>query len=328
MKQILLPLLTISFLVACALPLSTPPESADEATGTEPAADSDDETAAGQEQQTLALQVTGTPAPLATIVVTAQSGTGNDTGSNDAASTMGSATAAGAEELTTAPLAMEMLDLAAEDRTFLEAISAARGEFTQIDEHRYLEVTDSRGLLWQGEALLADGLLVVLMQPAQAGGQLAVRLSADVPEGVDFSALSAQMAELLATVDATLPDPDSFGLPDAEIQLVRARETAPNGWNFDVRLNHPDTGWEDYTDGWHIETLDGQILGVRILLHPHVSEMPFTRSQGGIAIPEGVTEVQVRSHDLVSGYGLETVVVPIGESGSGERYEVTRGSNN
>ena len=69
---------------------------------------------------------------------------------------------------------------------------------------------------------------------------------------------------------------------------------------------------------------DGEILGTRILLHPHVDEQPFTRSLSGVVIPEDVTEVVVRSHNLISGYAPEVVTVPIGESGSGERYEVER----
>ncbi len=35
---------------------------------------------------------------------------------------------------------------------------------------------------------------------------------------------------------------------------------------------------QDYVDGWHVETAEGEILGTRILLHPHVGEQPFTRS--------------------------------------------------
>jgi len=26
------------------------------------------------------------------------------------------------------------------------------------------------------------------------------------------------------------------------------------GWNFDVTLSHPDTGWDHYADGWEIRT--------------------------------------------------------------------------
>lgn len=222
---------------------------------------------------------------------------------------------------------VERLDLAALEQTFLEAIDAARDEVDQINEQRFVEVTDERDLLWQGEALVGESQTIVLMQPIQSGGQVAVRLLFDSAIDVDSPEVQTLLAQILATVEIDLPEPESFGPPNAEVQFVQARETSPGVWSFNVRLNHPDTGWEDYTDGWHVETLDGRILGVRILLHPHVNEMPFSRSQGGIAIPADVLEVQVRSHDLVSGYGQETVVVPMSESNSGERYEVIKGPN-
>ena len=29
-----------------------------------------------------------------------------------------------------------------------------------------------------------------------------------------------------------------------------------------VTLTHPDTGWDDYADGWRVEDADGTVLGV------------------------------------------------------------------
>jgi len=45
------------------------------------------------------------------------------------------------------------------------------------------------------------------------------------------------------------------------------------------------------------------VLGVRELAHPHVNEQPFTRSLGGVEIPDGVQEVTIRARDSVHGYG-------------------------
>ncbi|MEZ4582876.1 MAG: hypothetical protein R3A10_14775 [Caldilineaceae bacterium] len=42
-----------------------------------------------------------------------------------------------------------------------------------------------------------------------------------------------------------------------------------------MTLAYPDTGWDDYADGWHVATPAGEILGTR--LHPHVNEQPFTQ---------------------------------------------------
>ncbi len=76
---------------------------------------------------------------------------------------------------------------------------------------------------------------------------------------------------------------------------------------FDVTLSHPDTGWDDYADGWRVELADGTVLGTRVLAHPHVTEQPFTRSQSGIIIPDGVGEVFIRSRCTVDGWADETV---------------------
>lgn len=61
----------------------------------------------------------------------------------------------------------------------------------------------------------------------------------------------------------------------------------------------------------------------RLLLHPHENEQPFTRSQSGIVIPAGVTQVRVRAHDLVDGFGGREVLVDL-TLASGEGFEVER----
>jgi hypothetical protein len=97
-----------------------------------------------------------------------------------------------------------------------------------------------------------------------------------------------------------------------------------------VTVEHPDTGWEDYADGWDLVTPDEEVLKAnpddpftRLLLHPHVDEQPFTRSQSGISIPPGVTQLRVRAHDLVDGYGGQEIVVDLTVP-SGPDFEVER----
>ncbi|AKS47262.1 hypothetical protein SAMN05444287_3098 [Octadecabacter temperatus] len=89
----------------------------------------------------------------------------------------------------------------------------------------------------------------------------------------------------------------------ADTAVVEA--VAFSNGRFDVTLSHPDTGWEHYADGWRIELADGTILGTRVLAHPHVNEQPFTRSDQ-IAVPDGVTEVFVRTSDNVDGWADDT----------------------
>jgi hypothetical protein len=128
------------------------------------------------------------------------------------------------------------------------------------------------------------------------------------------------------------PSPEE-GRGNADVLYVRAIQTAVDSgqgsvWIFHVTVEHPDTGWEDYADGWDVLTPDGTVLKpdpdspfTRLLLHPHENEQPFTRSQSGITIPPGVTQVRVRAHDLVDGYGGREIVVDLSIP-AGEGFEV------
>ncbi len=97
---------------------------------------------------------------------------------------------------------------------------------------------------------------------------------------------------------AALADP-------AQIVDINARENA-SGWRFDVTIAHPDTGWDHYADGWRVESEDGQVLGTRILAHPHVNEQPFTRSLGNVWIPPEISQIFVRSKCNVDGWAETT----------------------
>lgn len=76
-----------------------------------------------------------------------------------------------------------------------------------------------------------------------------------------------------------------------------------NSWRFDVTLKHADEGWDHYADGWGVYLPDGTELGYRVLAHPHVNEQPFTRSLGGVEIPQGTKSVIIRPRDSVHGLG-------------------------
>lgn len=91
----------------------------------------------------------------------------------------------------------------------------------------------------------------------------------------------------------------------AEIVGVEA-EPSPDGWRVSVTIRHADTGWDDYADGWRV-VADGEVVGTRVLAHPHVEEQPFTRSMSGIEIPEDVGTVEVESSTNVTGWGGERV---------------------
>jgi hypothetical protein len=115
---------------------------------------------------------------------------------------------------------------------------------------------------------------------------------------------------------------------NADVMFVRAVQTAPETWTFGVTITHPDTGWDDYADGWDVVLPDGTVVKpnpdapfTRLLTHPHETEQPFTRSQSGIVIPAAVTQVTVRAHDLVDGWGGRVVVVDLTQE-SGPDFSV------
>lgn len=142
--------------------------------------------------------------------------------------------------------------------------------------------------------------------------------------GIIFQACSSQSNSFKITEDLILP----MNSANADVTYVKAVQSDNGSWTFYVTVSHPDTGWEDYLNGWDVVTEDGTILKpnpdspfTRLLLHPHVDEQPFTRSQSSIEIPAGATIVTVRANDLVDGFGGQEVIVDLAVS-SGENFEV------
>ncbi len=104
----------------------------------------------------------------------------------------------------------------------------------------------------------------------------------------------------------------------ADVLKVEKKQAEDKTWSFSVTVAHTDTGWEDYANGWDVVLPDGTMLKrnpndpfTRLLLHPHVDEQPFTRSQFGLTIPEGITEVTVKAHTTVGGWGGKELVVQL-----------------
>ncbi|MBJ6372138.1 hypothetical protein JF290_11435 [Sedimentitalea sp. CAU 1593] len=95
------------------------------------------------------------------------------------------------------------------------------------------------------------------------------------------------------------------------IEDVSAKQ-GPDGWTIEVTLSHPDTGWEHYADGWRVLDMEGRELGLRELLHPHVTEQPFTRALSGVPIPDGTRTVRIEARCSVDGWSghTETVTLP------------------
>ena len=178
------------------------------------------------------------------------------------------------------------------------------------------------GTLVSGLALLLVGCSSPTPTPAAPAPEPTAMV-----EATATTAPSAEPTEELAS--SPLPTESSSG-GNADVLHVRAEQDMDGTWTFHVTVEHPDTGWEDYADGWDVVTPDGSVLKpdpdsqfTRTLLHPHENEQPFTRSQASIEVPEGVTEVRVRAHDLVDGFGGQEVVVDL-TAESGPNFEVVR----
>lgn len=99
---------------------------------------------------------------------------------------------------------------------------------------------------------------------------------------------------------------------DVEILGAKAGKSG-SVWRFDVTVAHADTGWDHYADAWRVVGPDGEVYGTRILAHPHVNEQPFTRSLGGVAIPNGVTAVKIEARDSVHGWSEQQFDLSLGE---------------
>ena len=90
-------------------------------------------------------------------------------------------------------------------------------------------------------------------------------------------------------------------------ELVRSGDT----YRAVATVRSDDTGWDKYADAWEVRTVAGDVLGTRVLLHPHETEQPFTRSLDGLVIPEDVDEVVFAARDSVLGFCGDTFTVSV-----------------
>lgn len=79
-------------------------------------------------------------------------------------------------------------------------------------------------------------------------------------------------------------------------------ESGQSGFTIAATVRSADTGWDKYADAWQVRSLDGAVLGERVLTHPHETEQPFTRSLRGVEIPPEVAEIVVVARDSVAGF--------------------------
>jgi hypothetical protein len=113
-----------------------------------------------------------------------------------------------------------------------------------------------------------------------------------------------------ANATTTTLSAESLDLREANVVGVE-HEGDGDAYQFSVTLFHDDEGEQGYAYWWQVETLSGDRLGRRDLLHAHGTER-FTRSEN-VEIPAGTRYVVVRGHDETHGYGGRAVVVDLDE---------------
>lgn len=95
---------------------------------------------------------------------------------------------------------------------------------------------------------------------------------------------------------------------------VELTETSPGVFTVATTVRSVDIPDVSYADAWEVRDLDGNVLGIRELAHPHQNEQPFTRSLSNVAIPEGVDMIEVEARDSVRGYCGEPRVAEVPRS--------------
>lgn len=108
---------------------------------------------------------------------------------------------------------------------------------------------------------------------------------------------------------------EKLDLGEANVMAVDMERSGEKGYRFHVTLVHDDDGEDGYANWWQVETLSGEQLGRRELLHAH-GNTAFTRSET-IPVSGKVTRVVVRGHDQTHGYGGQAALLNL-ESGKME----------
>jgi hypothetical protein len=96
-----------------------------------------------------------------------------------------------------------------------------------------------------------------------------------------------------------------------DIVAVETDQDVDGSYTFDVTVSSPYDSPERYADAWRVVGPDGTEYGVRILLHDHANEQPFTRSLSGVEIPDGIDSVTVEGRDLINGWGGAIIEVDL-----------------
>lgn len=93
----------------------------------------------------------------------------------------------------------------------------------------------------------------------------------------------------------------------AHVLGAEFRRSSVGTYTVSTVVRHNDTGWDNYADAFEIK---GAMVtnGLRVLMHPHENEQPFTRSQSSV---KASGEVWVEAKDNVEGSGGSKIHVDL-----------------
>ena len=141
--------------------------------------------------------------------------------------------------------------------------------------------------------------LVVLVALVAACGSDPSSDRAETPESEPSAAPTAASIE--------------YGDRFPEVLEVEATDLGDGQWRFAVTLSSPYDTPQRYADAWRVLDADDDELGIRVLLHDHANEQPFTRSET-IDVPAGTRTVWIEGRDQANGWSGQRFefVLPVG----------------
>lgn len=98
---------------------------------------------------------------------------------------------------------------------------------------------------------------------------------------------------------------------EVEILTAALFHQSQDEYLVNVKLKHQDTGGDHYADAWRIIDDQGNILGNRILLHPHVGEQPFTRALSNVKLDDNLTHIYIEAHDNHHGWAKQKLEIDL-----------------
>jgi hypothetical protein len=123
---------------------------------------------------------------------------------------------------------------------------------------------------------------------------------------------------------SVMPETSDLDLREANVTAVEYQDLGEGTYRFTVTLFHDDDGEApSFADWWQVEDESGTVLGRRVLAHSH-SIQPFSRSET-IAIPMDISTVIVRGHDMLHGYGGQSMRLDL-RTGEQSAFDESAGS--